>query len=77
MTKENDTEVLDDDEQRQSENEEDGTVSFLTLDDDYDKERTYSCVANNSVGIGTMCSIKVEGTFSFAICAFSTWFTIR
>lgn len=26
-----------------------------------DKGRTYQCIANNSVGIGTMCSIEITG----------------
>lgn len=26
-----------------------------------DKGRTYQCVANNSVGAGTMCSIEITG----------------
>lgn len=59
VTKENDTVLLN--EQTQSENEEDDAISFLSLNDDYNKERTYICIANNSVGIGIMCSIKVEG----------------
>lgn len=59
MTKENDTVLLT--EQRQGENDDEDAVSFLSLNDDYNKERTYSCIANNSVGIGIMCSIKVEG----------------
>lgn len=59
VTKENDTDVLG--EQKQTENDRDGAVSFLSLNDDYNKERTFNCIANNSVGIGIMCSIKVEG----------------
>lgn len=39
------------------------TVSFLTINDD--KGRTYRCVANNSVGIGTMCSIEITGKNAF------------
>lgn len=65
MTKENDTLLLD--EQRQSANDDDDAVSFLSLNDDYNKERTYSCIANNSVGIGLMCSIKVEGEWQFCL----------
>lgn len=62
VTKENDTILLD--EQKQIENDGVDAVSFLALNDDYNKERTYSCVANNSVGTGIMCSIKVEGKWS-------------
>lgn len=34
-------------------------MSFLTIS--VDKGRTYRCVANNSVGVGTMCSIEITG----------------
>lgn len=34
-------------------------MSLLTIS--VDKGRTYQCVANNSVGIGTMCSIEITG----------------
>lgn len=37
------------------------SVSFLTIDDD--RARTYRCVANNSVGVGTMCSIEITGMY--------------
>lgn len=37
------------------------TVSFVVINDD--RARTYRCVANNSVGIGTMCSIEITGKF--------------
>lgn len=37
------------------------TVSFVVINDD--RARTYRCVANNSVGIGTMCSIEITGNF--------------
>lgn len=37
------------------------TVSFIVINDD--QARTYRCVANNSVGIGTMCSIEITGNF--------------
>lgn len=61
MTKDNETVILNDHNQiEHSENE--NAASFLSLiNDDYNKDRTYTCIANNSVGIGTMCSIKVEG----------------
>lgn len=58
---ENDTEFLN--EQKSIENSESDAVSFLSLNDDYNQERTYSCIANNSVGIGGMCSMKVEGKY--------------
>lgn len=34
-------------------------MSFLRIS--VDKGRTYQCVANNSVGAGTMCSIEITG----------------
>lgn len=55
---ENETEILP--ERSTSDTE---TVSFLTINDD--KGRTYRCVANNSVGIGTMCSIEITGKNAF------------
>lgn len=36
------------------------TVSTLVIS--IDKHRTYRCVANNSVGIGTTCSLEINGT---------------
>lgn len=35
-------------------------MSFLRISIE-DKGRTYQCIANNSVGIGTMCSIEITG----------------
>lgn len=34
-------------------------MSFLRIS--VDKGRTYQCVANNSVGVGTICSIEITG----------------
>lgn len=51
---ENETEIIP-----EPSTEDTDTVSFLTINDD--KGRTYRCVANNSVGIGTMCSIEITG----------------
>lgn len=65
MKMENDTEILP--EPRKSDS---GTVSFLSINDD--KGRTYRCVANNSVGIGTMCSIEITGKID--ISKFTTIF---
>ncbi len=36
-------------------------ASFLILNNDFTMPRTYRCVANNSVGIGTFCEIEVQG----------------
>ena len=36
-------------------------MSFLRIS--VDKGRTYQCVAINSVGAGTMCSIEITGKF--------------
>lgn len=36
-------------------------ASFLKLDDDFTVQRTYRCVANNSVGQGQFCEIEVAG----------------
>lgn len=35
-------------------------MSLLTISVE-DKGRTYQCVANNSVGVGTMCSVEITG----------------
>lgn len=47
-----------------------GTVSFLVLDEEFLETRTYRCVANNSVGIGSFCEIDVAGKFIFKIVLF-------
>lgn len=55
--------------QRMSENDteevqttsQDGASSYLVLDFDFTVMRTYRCVANNSVGVGTSCEIDVAG----------------
>lgn len=52
---ENETEIIPE----PSSGEDTDTVSFLTINDD--KGRTYRCIANNSVGLGTMCSIEITG----------------
>lgn len=39
----------------------DGRYSFLILDDEFTVMRIYKCVANNSVGIGSVCEIEVQG----------------
>lgn len=36
-------------------------MSLLTIN--VDKGRTYRCIANNSVGVGTMCSIEISGMY--------------
>ncbi|XP_037031705.1 hemicentin-2 isoform X7 [Bradysia coprophila] len=36
-------------------------ASFLILNNDFTVQRTYRCVANNSVGVGTFCEIEVAG----------------
>lgn len=51
---ENETEVMTETESNDKDN-----MSFLTIS--ADKGRTYRCIANNSVGIGTMCSIEITG----------------
>lgn len=38
-----------------------GASSFLVLDYDFSVMRTYRCVANNSVGVGSYCEIDVAG----------------
>lgn len=35
--------------------------SYYVLKEDYEIARTYRCVANNSVGVGTFCEIEVAG----------------
>lgn len=42
-------------------------ASFLILNNDFTVQRTYRCVANNSVGVGTFCEIEVAGKISHAI----------
>ncbi|XP_031616824.1 hemicentin-1 isoform X2 [Contarinia nasturtii] len=49
---ENETEIMP-----ESSTDDSDTVSLLTINDD--KGRTYRCIANNSVGIGTMCNIEI------------------
>lgn len=51
---ENETEITS-----ESSTEDMDSVSFLMINDD--KGRTYRCIANNSVGMGTMCSIEITG----------------
>ncbi|XP_061395466.1 hemicentin-1 isoform X1 [Musca vetustissima] len=36
--------------------------SYYVLKEDYEIARTYRCVANNSVGVGTFCEIEVAAT---------------
>lgn len=36
-------------------------ASFLILDKEFTVQRTYRCVANNSIGAGTFCEIEVAG----------------
>ena len=40
-------------------------ASFLILDNDFKVMRTYRCIANNSVGVGSYCEIDVAGKFYF------------
>lgn len=35
--------------------------SYLPLDDAVIEAKTYVCVANNTVGIGTYCEIEIDG----------------
>lgn len=35
-------------------------MSYLRINVE-DKGRTYQCIVNNSVGLGTMCSIEITG----------------
>lgn len=59
---ENETEII-----VESSTSDTDTVSFLTINDD--RGRIYRCIANNSVGIGTMCSIEITGKrVEFSIC---------
>lgn len=51
---ENETEIMP-----ESSTEDTDTVSFLTINDD--KARTYRCIANNSVGIGAVCTKEITG----------------
>lgn len=39
----------------------DGASSYLVLDYDFTVMRTYRCVANNSVGVGSYCEMDVAG----------------
>uniref|UniRef100_A0A1B0GL67 Ig-like domain-containing protein n=2 Tax=Lutzomyia longipalpis TaxID=7200 RepID=A0A1B0GL67_LUTLO len=39
----------------------DGIASYLILEDDVLVTRTYRCVANNSVGVGSVCEVDVAG----------------
>uniref|UniRef100_A0A1I8MZF3 Ig-like domain-containing protein n=2 Tax=Musca domestica TaxID=7370 RepID=A0A1I8MZF3_MUSDO len=41
--------------------------SYYVLKEDYEIARTYRCVANNSVGVGTFCEIEVAATPFFII----------
>lgn len=42
-----------------------GLQSILTLDSGVEEKRTYSCVANNSVGVSFACERDVNGKFGF------------
>lgn len=47
----------------------DGASSYLVLDFDFTVMRTYRCVANNSVGLGSYCEIDVAGKcWGAALC---------
>lgn len=37
------------------------TSSFLILEEQFTVMRVYKCVANNSVGVGSVCEIEVQG----------------
>lgn len=39
----------------------DGILSYFVLDEDFIETRTYRCVANNSLGMGSYCEIDVAG----------------
>ncbi|XP_075164374.1 neuromusculin isoform X2 [Haematobia irritans] len=41
--------------------------SFYVLKEDYEIARTYRCVANNTVGVGTFCEIEVAATWAIII----------
>lgn len=53
---ENETEII-----TETGSDDKDNMSFLTIS--VDKGRTYRCIANNSVGVGTMCSIEITGKF--------------
>lgn len=48
-------------------------ASFLILNNDFAVQRTYRCVANNSIGVGTFCEIEVAGKISII----SSYFVIN
>lgn len=43
-------------------------MSYLVLKEEFIEMRTYRCVANNSVGMGTYCEIDVAGKCMCVYC---------